>query len=417
MGINKIDFLHTDRDDRFLGKCNGRARQKIFIGPIIKSIKNSKRMKTIYKAMITMALIGMGIASCTNDDDESVILVSTPATFEITIESGNLIVGDTIGFVPGTSNKGSVIYEIIDQNPAGALNIAKDYGELTVADASFFKSEGVITVDVGVSKENIMQTSKVTITLEKPCPAINLRNMEGMAQVLEEGVDPIAVSTEAMACGQLKVIGDFGDFGCAQTPSVILEFLPGESDGQGSIVGASQPYGCNEGDNLTFEASGSYNLDDGEAPIDYSIFEDGEEILNASVIISVEQEECTSMVDASVWDGTVVVESIDGVFVTFDGEALANCDELEVTGDLAGYACDDVPTLVFTLTPASEGATNGVIEAARQPYGPGACYDDVFLEFEASGTYNEDTGLIELEYTVHEDGFDPVTGLTNISSK
>ncbi len=115
--------------------------------------------------------------------------------------------------------------------------------------------------------------------------------------------------------------------------------------------------------------------------------------------------------NTSVWFGTVSVEDVG--FSNEDGTGAANadgdCNFLVVTGNYVGASA----AVEWELIPSALGATSGTAVAVRQPY---ACCAPAY-EYEAEGTYDEETGVIEADYSFYrEDGSLWFTGTTRITA-
>lgn len=130
---------------------------------------------------------------------------------------------------------------------------------------------------------------------------------------------------------------------------------------------------------------------------------------NSSVTVSILNDDCPA--NTSVWYGTVSVEDVG--FGSNDGTGAANangdCNILVVTGDYVGA----VASVTWVLTPSSPGAKNGTAVAVRQPY---ACCAEAYTYEALNGTYDEETGIIEADYTFYRaSGAVFFTGTTVIS--
>jgi len=131
---------------------------------------------------------------------------------------------------------------------------------------------------------------------------------------------------------------------------------------------------------------------------------------NSSVTVSILNDDCP--VNTSIWFGTVSVEDVG--FGATDGTAAANangdCNILVVTGDFVGGPLTPV---TWVLTPSAPGATSGKAEAVRQAY---ACCAEAYTYEALNGTYDEETGIIEADYTFYRaSGAVFFTGTTIIS--
>jgi len=131
--------------------------------------------------------------------------------------------------------------------------------------------------------------------------------------------------------------------------------------------------------------------------------------VNQSAEVNIVNDDCPSK--SNIWWGDLTL--VDVGFATSSGTGSANsngdCDVLLIEGDLIGGAVAEV---TYYLTPASEGATNGTIEAPKGLYD---CCTSAY-EYEATGTYDELTQTILLDYVFYRpDGTIFWTGQTIIT--
>lgn len=103
------------------------------------------------------------VLSCSKDKDELKTIIST-SNFVKTVDE-NQANGTALGIVNGTSNNGSVTFNIISQKPNGALVINANTGELSVNDSKLFDYEvnPEITAEIEVKSNEV--TEKVTATI------------------------------------------------------------------------------------------------------------------------------------------------------------------------------------------------------------------------------------------------------------
>lgn len=131
--------------------------------------------------------------------------------------------------------------------------------------------------------------------------------------------------------------------------------------------------------------------------------------VNESAEVNIVNDDCPSQ--SNIWWGDLTL--VDVGYATTSGTGSANsngdCDVLVIEGDLIGGA---VAAVTYYLTPASDGATNGTIEAPKGLYD---CCSTAY-EYEAEGTYDEITQTILLDYTFYRaDGTVFWTGSTIIT--
>lgn len=115
--------------------------------------------------------------------------------------------------------------------------------------------------------------------------------------------------------------------------------------------------------------------------------------VNESAEVNIVNDDCPSK--SNIWWGNLTM--IDVGFSTNPGVGSANsngdCDVLVIEGDLIGGGAP--APITFYLTPSTEGASNGTIEAPKGLYD---CCATAY-EYEAEGTYDEITQTINLDYT------------------
>lgn len=131
--------------------------------------------------------------------------------------------------------------------------------------------------------------------------------------------------------------------------------------------------------------------------------------VNPTSEINIVNDDCPSK--SNIWWGNVTL--VDVGYATTGGTGSANsngdCDVLVIEGDLIGGA---VAAVTYYLTPASDGASTGTIEAPKGLYD---CCATAY-EYEATGTYDETTQTILLDYIFYRaDGSVFWTGQTIIT--
>lgn len=130
--------------------------------------------------------------------------------------------------------------------------------------------------------------------------------------------------------------------------------------------------------------------------------------VNESTEINIVNDDCPSK--SNIWWGSLTL--VDVGYATSSGTGSANsngdCDVLVIEGDLIGGA---TAAVTYYLTPAADGASNGTIEAPKGRY---ECCTTAY-EYEATGTYDETTETILLDYIFYRaDGSVFWTGQTII---
>ncbi len=433
-------------------------------------------MKNIFYGCLVLTLIL--IASCEEDRDDLLIVTTSDIVFEV---EDNLMVGDTIGLVPATSNKGSVIFAITSQTPEGAFEIGENYGDLTVKDASLFDAEvnPQMTATISVTKEDIVKTSNITVNLTSalPCFEVDLSPWEGMLLV-ESDLDTRTITATASECGILVLSGvdPLAQF-CELELEIEMQLIPDSLDPNiGTAIIAPFTYPCDVGfDVLNTQATGTYNISEGIFDMDfmdefgtgsltisivdgspigidndgdgvladddeddtdpclpaqkegYADFDasndiwamadcdgdgvnNGDEFINDTDPYGTGDMSC-STADISVWEGILTVEEefFGDIFTTTVEGTSGDCGLLTLTGDLLNFDCDAefFPDIEFTLTPESENATNGTVNAEQQLL---TCFSvEPEDEFEATGTYDEETKIIVIDYILTTEGSDETT--------
>lgn len=97
--------------------------------------------------------------------------------------------------------------------------------------------------------------------------------------------------------------------------------------------------------------------------------------------------------DINVNDGGTIVASTGGV------NASGDCNILVVTGDIFGFGAEDDKETPILLTPGSEGATSGTVTIDDQLYCQ-ACSEGLNINVKGTGTYNEVTRIITVDYNI-----------------
>lgn len=227
---------------------------------------------SIYSITICIAIVSF--ISCEVDLDKPTVVYAPDYTIEIL----DLVkVGDTIGVIPGTSNEGSVKFDIISQNPAGAFSVDSNYGELVVLDPDLVKASlnPQITLTVNVSKENLTETSNVTIDLIE-CANVDLSLWDGKSLNFDsETFFPFTATGigTALDCGVLEITG--GEFllgDCPQDGTLNLSLKPSANDPTvGTVIIDKNLYACG----LDVIGTGDYDSNTGTINISYDFFPPG----------------------------------------------------------------------------------------------------------------------------------------------
>ncbi|MFS4467851.1 cadherin repeat domain-containing protein [Maribacter sp. 2210JD10-5] len=240
--------------------------------------------------LITCILIAT-LISCSEEEIKPTVV----STEDYSAETfSTVMVGDTVGVVPGTSNKGTVAYTILSQTPQGAFTIGESYGELIVADASAFDpvANPEMNLMVEVRKEDVSKTSNVTISVVEgaACPQVDLSPWMGNLSVVEEGFDVLEGVGSGDECGILvvSVLDPFAvDVGCDQETMMTLQLQPSsEGENNGTVTAENQRYDCLVDTPLEFDATGSYDIDSGIITLDYVLYQEGNELYGGILTIT-----------------------------------------------------------------------------------------------------------------------------------
>ncbi|MCX7547324.1 hypothetical protein OS188_05085 [Xanthomarina sp. F1114] len=115
--------------------------------------------------IVLVSILGL-IISCTENNEE---IVETTITISdlITIINENPDNDQYIGSIEASTNQGTIIYSITEQNPSGALKINSSNGEIRVLDQTLFDFEinPSITGTIKVENEGVSDTADLIINL------------------------------------------------------------------------------------------------------------------------------------------------------------------------------------------------------------------------------------------------------------
>lgn len=161
---------------------------------------------------ILTLILFFGVVSCSKDSDSgdqgTIAITVTTSNFSTNIDE-NLMNGQVIGTITGSTNQGSVIFSITEQIPTGAFSINATSGELTIADETIFDFETnpTITGIVKVANGSVFQNSNVIISLND----INEVNIfSGDAELFtQQEVDDFGANNYTHIAGNLR-IGSWG---------------------------------------------------------------------------------------------------------------------------------------------------------------------------------------------------------------
>lgn len=431
------------------------------------------------------------LASCGKDDGPD-----TPATPDTIVTTSDVAlsiaedaaIGDVIGDVPGTSNTGAVTFAITSQTPSGALSVDATSGELTVASVLNRETTPLLTADVSVTKDDVVKTSKVTVTVDiaSTCVGTALAKWNGEFTMVDENFDPYQVTGTVDECDALSVTGvGFAFSFCSEPTTFDLTLVPSaDNPNTGTVVFEVPDFECNPGEPIVADyVSGTYDLEAStitivyqlppDGPFPFSPFErtlvgdggvvpenpdrDADGILNeddncpdtfnieqtdtdgdgegdvcdtdddgdgiadeldncpltanenqadvdgdgfGDVCDDVDDGPCTSTIDSAVWAGFISVFSVDFDFAQADVIGRPGCGILRIEGDITDTYGTPEEGLILMMT-ASAG-TSGTVNIDRTVL---SVNEFGTTEIEGSGTYDEDTGIIEVTYEIFEDGF------------
>ncbi|WP_303315319.1 cadherin repeat domain-containing protein [Flavivirga abyssicola] len=322
-----------------------------------------------FKKILVPLLSVLLVSACTSDDENTPDrgVVVTTLDFNTTILD-NLEFGDVVGNIKGRTNIGLVSFEIISQTPEGALSIDEIVGELTVANPDIIDASvnPEIVLTVTVKNGDVSKNSNITIAVEA-APVDN--DGDGIfSDTDQDDNDPCVPS-------QLPNYTDFDE----TNPIWMAADCDGDGDTNGDeIANGTNPY---------------------------------------------ESATCDSMVDTDIWSGPLAFkDEVFGDVYEYNSNPnsppIAGCGFLFVSDPLDyifNYGpCADTDTLDITLTfePDFDGATEGTVSVTEQDY---TC-DFLVSTFTATGTYDELTETIILNYTVDEEGdiFDGILTITTV---
>ncbi len=410
--------------------------------------------------------------SCSSDDDATDDGVETPAAivttedFSLTVEDTKIADGDVLGSVTGTSNQGSVSFELTSQSPAGAMSINTTNGELSVADVSKFVVNEQVTGVVTVTKDAVTKTANiaidviplVTIICDTPLDTpIDLSAFRGDLVISNINTNTDTLESEVQGegdvsneCGIVELTGDvIGGF-CDVINVVTLNLVPTDATTGTFVIEENTPYSCFEEDGQstnTIQGTGTYDLATSTMTIDYTWYQvffdtetgellydeafevdSGRTIITPGIadpdagsgdggdggdsdyeIVITDPAECAGTVDTSMWEGNLIfTEDYEGDLYEYEvtGVAGDTCT-LALNGDLIGFDC--ISDYVIHFIPESEGATTGTIIADEQLYD---CDDEdgVLGSLIMTGTYDLTAGELILDYQYLDNGMESFTG-------
>ena len=108
------------------------------------------------KHLFLITLLSFIICSCSQDDNEAIIIEVTD--FNATIDE-NPDLNQVVGSINATTNIGNINFELISQNPENSITINDSTGEISVLNPDHFNFEtnqvieGVVKVNNGATYE------------------------------------------------------------------------------------------------------------------------------------------------------------------------------------------------------------------------------------------------------------------------
>lgn len=378
-------------------------------------------MKHIYKILALALLIV--IAACSSDDDgQRRLVVTTVSDIEIAISPLGNMLGDTLTEVPGTSSRGSVTFAIVSQS-LNVFNITEDTGQLMISDPSLIRQNEntVVQAIVSVTREEITENTNIILTILPVCSDVDISNFldtslfaENLLVVNSNSPDNILEAAGSIEgnCDSFLTLTGGDPLALGECFDSVLQIIFLEGNGNtGQVVLERQDY-CTGG--IEIDGIGTYNLQNGAILIDVNRTENG--VTESFGTVTISLRGCPSTVMTSIWSGDLNYEEIT-IGISEPGTGSAGCGSLTLMGDVGFFECDQgfVPTINYILTPDSPGATSGEITAEPQGY---SCFDgSETLSYQATGTYDEITGEIELNYEFSENG-DPsfLSGITIVTA-
>lgn len=135
-----------------------------------------------------------------------------------------------------------------------------------------------------------------------------------------------------------------------------------------------------------------------------------------SKTVAIINDDCPTK--SSIWLGNISLEDV-GYATTNgvgSGNATGTCDVLVIRGDLPGFGTPDFLPITFVFTPSALNAPTGTVVAARQTF-CNTCNSGGATTYEASGTYNETTKTINVNYSLKRANGTEIYAGTNIIRK
>ena len=302
-----------------------------------------------FKKVLFFLMAGFAL-SCTSDNEGEPERGVVVTTFDLnTSIRDDVQFGDVIGNITGRTNIGLVSFEIASQTPEGALEIDEIVGELRVANPDVINASVSPEINVVVTVKNgaVSKDSNVTIVV--------ISDVDGDGIFLDTDPD----DTNPCLPLQSAFYTDYD--------AMNLIWMAADCDGDGELNGDEAANGSNP------YVAGT----------------------------------CDSPVNTVAWSGTFVYkdeffESVNETLSSAERPILPGCGTLTLTdpldhgGNFGPCEPDAFLEIILTFTPESEGATKGTVEVAPQDY---TC-DFIVSVFQGTGTYDEETQTIVLNYNV-----------------
>ncbi len=229
-----------------------------------------------FKLFIVFIALVLG---CSSDDEAereapaNVVVSFADSSFDL---ASNFADGTVVGTVNATTNFGTIMYAIISQDPAGAIALDANNGELSILNAQAVDQRRGATLTLEISATatgEVTETATITINVpemvEENCPANFFDGMlSSRGKVFEDGiaVDNLpesALEGTATGCNTLRVTtAALFDIDCDEPITITIEFEPlvgEETTGMLTVTEMEIPCFMGE-DPVAIDISGSYDI-------------------------------------------------------------------------------------------------------------------------------------------------------------
>ncbi len=191
-------------------------------------------MKSYKNLQFLLAFVAiLGFSACDSDDPEPVQITATG--FAKTIAE-NPAQGFVLGTPTATADRGTIIFAIASQTPAGAMAIDATSGELTVANASLFDFETnpILKATISASAEGVSQSAEIVI------------NLTDVAETVMASPFAVTIDENPTANQSLGTVSATSDAGASLTYSIVAgvgnatAFAINSTTGELTVADASQ---------------------------------------------------------------------------------------------------------------------------------------------------------------------------------